>query len=110
MKENIIDEELVRANNIQYSKMLKINPSEVPRLIVHVPGCINIITSSYDMRLVLKMIADMRQIKNCEEKNLDIMFGDFFIRSCCGIYDVTTSKVSFIIKILLLLLYYIHIY
>lgn len=93
MKENIIDESLVRSNNIQYSQMLKTSPSNVPRLIAHVPGCINIITSCYDMRLVLKMIADMRHTQSCEERDLDVMFGDFFIRSCCGTYDVINSKV-----------------
>ena len=93
MKENIIDEDLVRCNNLLYSQMLKNKPSDVPRLVAHVPGCINIITSCYDMRLVLKMIPDMRQTERCEEEDLDVMFGDFFIRSCCGTYDVTNNKV-----------------
>ena len=94
MKENIIDEDLVRSNNLLYSQMLKTNPSDVPRLVAHVPGCINIITSCYDMRLILKMIPDMCQTEKCEEEDLDIMFGDFFIRSCCGTYDVLNKKVS----------------
>jgi hypothetical protein len=93
MKENIIDEGLVRSNNLEYSQMLKTSPSDVPRLVAHVPGCINIITSCYDMRLILKIIADMHQTERCEERDLDVMFGDFFIRSCCGTYDVLNKKV-----------------
>jgi hypothetical protein len=94
MKENIIDEGLVRSNNLLYSQMLKTSPSDVPRLVAHVPGCINIITSCYDMRLILKIIADMRHTESCEERDLDVMFGDFFIRSCCGTYDVLNKKVG----------------
>jgi hypothetical protein len=96
IKENIVDEGLVRSNNLEYSQTLKTNPSDVPRLITHVPGCINIITSCYDMRLILKIIADMRHTERCEERDLDIMFGDFFIRSFCGTYDVLNKKVSVI--------------
>ena len=94
MKENIIDEGLVRSNNLLYSQMLKTSPSDVPRLVAHVPGCINIITSCYDMRLILKIIADMHQTERCAERDLDVMFGDFFIRSCCGTYDVINKKVG----------------
>jgi hypothetical protein len=93
MNENIIDEKVVRNNNLEFSKLLKSNPSDVPRLIAHVPGCINIIGSCYDMRQIIKMVPDMCVEESYEEKELEVMFGDFFIRSCCGTFDICEDKV-----------------
>jgi hypothetical protein len=102
--EDIVNEVTVRANSKQIYELVmsKRSASEkeaellaVTRLVPNVPGSINLVYACADMRLLLKILAEkLEDDYDVTENELLVLCADFFIRTCCGVYDPEAKTVS----------------